>query len=138
MDKEKYLSLLERQNGYCECPELQALFKKRREAEKLEAKCDFFAGNVNLEEVNNQDGQFLSGYKKAAEGLHTAVEDYRVSIRKEARNAKLRLRFHDLESETAPRIVSYKNACEIQKEHDSQIITAHCLRCDQQVDIITG
>ena len=46
MNRENYIGYLERQNGYCGCPQIQDLLREKRSVEQLVAKCDLFKRNV--------------------------------------------------------------------------------------------
>lgn len=138
MDRQEYLVKLENESGYCKCPELNGLFEKRRGVEKLEAKCRFYHDNVDLENPRGGDGRFLREYRGGVEELRDAVKNYRNAIRDEAQIGHIELKFHGSWELNVPRKVSFGEACEIQKINDFTILTAHCKRCEQQIDVVSA
>jgi len=60
MNREKYISELEKQNGYCECPQLQGLYDLRKEVERLDLKCASFKRELgNTEELREDNSGYL-------------------------------------------------------------------------------
>tara|TARA_Y100000034_G_C6649653_1_gene284256 strand:- start:65 stop:475 length:411 start_codon:yes stop_codon:yes gene_type:complete len=133
MNKEQYLQQLESQNGYCECPDLQDLFATRRHAEALEAKCDVFSRNVDLENPQEEDRQILLDYREAAEQLEKSTREYHSSLTDTIRIGKSKMILHDTKRFIPHTEISYEHASSLLEQGDP-VITIHCNTCDQQID----
>jgi hypothetical protein len=138
MDRKKYIEKLEDRNGYCECPELRDFLDKRREATELEAKCDFFSGNVDLDDAKADDSSFLLDYKTTVEKMKTSIRRYKEALSDEIKSGNLQLIIHDYINPMLNRAISHSTAIEFQKTGELNILTAHCFRCNQQIDVVSG
>lgn len=136
MDKEQYLEQLEKQNGYCDCPELKELFTKRKYAEGLEAKCNFFERNVDLNNPLPEDKDFLEDYKNTAINSIHAMDDYHHLLDEYLQKNKVKLLFHSLENPNKSKTISLKRTNELVNAKENPIITYNCSNCEQQIDIL--
>jgi hypothetical protein len=76
MNREDYVLELEKENGYCECPELQRLYDKRRKVEKLEKECEEFNIDADFSEIRNEDLRYWEDYRDRIGELDRANENY--------------------------------------------------------------
>ncbi len=129
MNKKQYTEKLERQNGYCECPQLQGLYSLRRKTEELSDRCDFFKREVDFKNPRESDLQFLEDYKRTAENLRRSAETYYIKLAAEIEEGHVQLILHE---QGRQRKISIKTIDELNKP----IITAHCAYCEQQIDIL--
>ena len=134
MNREEYIEHLRKQNGYCDCPGLADLFEKRKKASALEAKCNFFKGNVNLDQANSGDLPFLEDYKKNIDDLKESINKYHSTLTGLASRGKIKLILHDSQGFYPLREISLESDSDLLDEKDS-IATIHCSRCDQQIDL---
>lgn len=133
-DREAYNTELEKQNGYCNCPDLSKLFERRKYAESLEAKCDFFKQNANLENPEPSDRQFLEDYREAAQQLEDAAQQYHRDLTTLATEGKLKFMLHD-EEKCCPVGSISREVASYLLDKGEPIITIHCSECNQQIDL---
>jgi len=67
MNREQYIAQLKEQNGYCECPELQVLFAKRKKVQELERKAEEFGSEVVPGREDPEDEKFLGDFDTSFE-----------------------------------------------------------------------
>jgi len=129
MNKKQYIEKLEKQNGYCECLQLQKLYLLRRKTEELADKCDFFQREANFENPRESDLQFLEDYKRTAKNLRKSAEIYYTRLADEVERGNVQL---ILNEQGRQRKISIKTMAELRKS----IVTANCAYCEQQIDIL--
>jgi len=135
MNREKYLAYLDKQNGYCECPPLAELFERRKEVVGLENRCDLYRADVDLDNPKSEDKQFLLGYKKAAKSLKAERTGYYVELSQLISSGDLRPKIHDEATQSSDSIsVNPEQIIQLIEKTDA-IISLHCARCDQQIDV---
>jgi hypothetical protein len=136
MDKEGYIQNLENINNYCSCQNLSKLFEKRRKAESLEKRCNFFSGNADLENPKPEDKAFLLDYKKNAENLKKLVSEYYRELENSLATGELKLVIHDDKRYSPIKEIDSKEAKNLLKDSkEKPIITIHCSKCNQQIDL---
>jgi len=134
MSQEEYTRNLEAQNGYCQCPDLAELYDKRKIAEGIEAKCEFFRRNVDLGNPQPEDREILEKYQSAATNLEKAAGNYYVLLTNMIDERKLKLVLHHHKKLRALKSVDVDKALRLLRSFDA-IITIHCLSCNQQIDL---
>ena len=138
MDIDRYIAQLERQNGYCECPELQELFEKRRKLEALEASCSSFERNTDFENPRPEDIDFLLAFRKVVGKYPDQKDAYFTELGASAERGDVRLVLHDTErffpSEDNISIDEVYAMTEI--EGRDALVTVNCNSCNQQIDTV--
>ena len=127
---------LERDNGYCGCPELQGLYEKRRTAESLEKRCEESEIIINLEEIPHKSMGLLGDYQRTLQEFVGAVEDYHKELTNYVHLRKVDLILCGEKN---------KNFKKINPDHfDEHLnssdlpITLNCYNCNQQIDLFEG
>ena len=134
MNREEYFSQLERKNGYCECDNLRELFEKIKRTEELEANCDFYKRNIDLENPRKEDLQIIIKYRDEFLNLRSAAREYHKFLGKCVKDNKVVLFLHSLEDLTARKISVLERNSLLRKEKDA-IFSYHCASCGQQIDV---
>lgn len=136
MNKQEYKEYIGKFNGQCKCLALQELFEARRKTGALEKTCIFFKGNANLESPKAGDEQFLADYRKKAQELALAYEQYRTILEENIGLNAVNLTLHDVEREIPIKQIQLS---ELEKyiSHDNHVITCFCSLCRQQIDVLT-
>jgi len=130
-----YLRKLEARNGYCGCPNLRELFEKRKQAEILELICNGFQSESDMDNPRQEDSAFLGDYKRNAEELNKAAEQYHVLLTETARRGELRFVLHDPAKAKPIGKIDYREVPALVGDGSDVIISVHCSSCNQQIDI---
>lgn len=138
MNREQYLEQLEQKNGYCRCPKLADLFEKRRAAISLEARCSSLKDNADLDNPQSSDINFLQHYKTEVEALKRAVEEYHSAMYSHTNLREIYLAIHDSDNKKVVAGLPIHEAKRVLMNVSNPIITAHCLNCNQQIDIVSS
>ena len=118
MDRETFLDNLRRNNGYCECPELQPLYDIRKKAEKLERECDSLGEGLDLDNPRKGDIFRLTAYRNATEKFIAEVNHYHNNLHTFLIQGKVKKVLHESED----------------KENSTR--TFNCAFCNQQIDFM--
>lgn len=137
MEKEHYLEQLMQRSAYCACPGLAELFEKRKAARDLEARCEFFKSNADLEHPTPEDEEFLLDYRQEVDNLKHAVHEYYRSLYQHAAQGRVYFALHDATQEKVTEMLSVEKAQRLLKEN-KPLISIHCSRCDQQIDVASS
>ncbi len=128
---------LETRSGYCDCPDLQELYEKRRGAISKERICDELEAKVNaevdMENPSEKDRPLLETYKGAIQEFESAVEDYHVGLSHYVNSRKIDLVFYDKSKDEPSRKIDPKDIDEYLNASDVPI-TLNCHSCNQQID----
>ena len=135
MTKEDYIEELEAQSADCDCTPLSRLFELRKTASSFVARRDFFKSNIDLENAEPGDMQFLLDYRKAVNGMHDAVRSYHVELTELLDNSKLKSVLHDERLCRPARELSFEETKEALQKGDP-IITVYCSGCGQQIELV--
>jgi len=136
MNRDEYKALLETQNGYCGCLEIAELLAQRRATKDLEKTCDILGAKSSANVDNGEDDcGFVEFYADAAVEFRDAAEDYYDHLGQKVADRQLTLRIHRKKNR------SYRPVGDIptikpSEIKDDDVITAHCSKCDQQIDVI--
>lgn len=123
---------LEPRSGYCACPQLQELFKARKEALGIQQQCDSLKAEADLEDPNPSDLRYLIGYKDAVKKFRDSVSCYYALLDTSAKQKQISFRAH--EGKGLEREISFLEAKQLLKKKKIPV-TIHCSRCRQQIDI---
>ena len=134
MNREEYVAEIEKQIGYCGCSELKDLFEMRKKAEALEAKCDFYRENVDLENPREEDFQTLVAYRDDVINLQITAREYYKNLREHVEDERVVLALHNLDGLTDKRI-SVSEMDELLRRRVDYIFVYHCAKCNQQIDV---
>lgn len=134
MNSQQYLDQLMQQSKYCACPSLTDLFEKRRTAQTLEAKCNFFRKEGDVDNPLPIDEAFMRDYQRKAQELEQATQAYHTSLYQHAKESKVYFQLHEPRIESKPRKMSLGQAEPFLKKRN-EIISIHCGECDQQIDV---
>lgn len=137
MNRQEYIEKLMQGNGYCECPDLAKLFEKRKAAMDLEARCNFFKHNADLEKPLPRDRAFIRDYQEEVRRLKSAVQTYYHSLYEHAAQDKVYFALHDATQEKVTEILHFERAQRLLREGEP-IISIHCNRCEQQIDVASS
>ena len=109
MDKEEYEDLLELQNSYCDCPELQSLFSLRKIISSL----------IEQSKIDEARKPIMKYHSKLSVLFH---------------NGKIEAILHEAPCFSSKRKIAYS---EINDHNISEnAITLHCSKCGQQIDVM--
>lgn len=134
MNREEYISYLENQNSYCECPDLAELFGLGRAAERESNRADFMKDNVDLQDVSPNDRPFLLDYRHSVQKLNTTIERYKLALDKSIINRRISLMLHDDKTFSPSGIITTRQYEELLPK--DPIVTFHCSNCNQQIDVV--
>ena len=137
MNKEEYLEKLEQRSGYCPCPDLTELYNKRKDARDLEAKCEFFKSNADLDNPKKEDEKYLRDYKEEVGKLKSAVQMYYRELHKKADEGRVYFALHDPREEKIVESLPFHRAKRLLREYEP-IISVHCNSCNQQIDVVSS
>jgi len=121
----------EERNGYCGCGEMQRIYSLRRKAESLEGKVQHFRMETDLKAPRADDLEYLQDYKGTLEQFDSAVLRYYGCLTEMMKAGMMKLILHNGSGE---REISYAELPSF-KGKPEKIITLHCKKCSQQVDV---
>jgi len=111
MDKEEYEDLLELQNNYCDCPELKSLFSLRKI-------CSSLIAQSKIEEAKRP------------------IMKYNAKMSVLLNKGKIEAILHEAPHFSSKRKIGISEINEYDHNTSENVITLHCSRCGQQIDII--
>jgi len=132
MNRQEYLKQIEARNGTCRCPDMQELYSLRTMAEEAKKRCESTERESELASLSEADLEFLAVQKSQLTTLRETAQRYHTLLDTLARAGKIR--FFNYRS-GARKEVPYPIAKKISRLK-TEIVTANCLNCNQQIDLI--
>ena len=102
---------LEKLNRDCKCPNLQELFRLRRKAESLEARCNQYQAELNPNDNEITNSNYIASYEQELNKLKIATRFYYLELARKISASEIRI---------------------INKEIYE---TYNCVACNQQIDV---
>ena len=135
MDREEYISLIRELNGYCDCKDLEALFDLRRKVVFLDENCHNLENSISDFENPKQEEKvplIILNEKKA--DLENLIDNqYYPKLNNFIEQKKLKLYYHNEKNNYKKKEISSVEAHNLLEQN--KIITIHCYKCDQQIDL---
>lgn len=136
MNKQEYIAKLERENGYCSCPEIADLLSLRRTMRGLAERCESLHQSID---ANQENDEFSRDYQDVSGRLRLISDSYYFQLAEEAGRKRVKFMLHD-SNRGKPLaeipLEQVKSMMLAKSGKSGPIVTAHCSRCSQQIDVL--
>lgn len=134
MEAATYHDFITKQSKQCVCPNLANVFARQKFAASLEARCDFLKRELNPDAHVVDDLQYLTDYRNEIKKFKDAVQAYHALLYQRAAEGRAYFALHDAAQNKVIEHLPLERAQGLLRE-GSPLISIHCSRCDQQIDV---
>jgi len=125
------LEKLEALNGYCACEGLQDLYVLRKKSEELNALCNTL--DQKIVEGSGKVFEIIPFYEETVNKFEASVQDYYTKLNEAIKKGDIKFVLRGSPDLSIQEYITNEQVAPLLQEN--KIITMHCSKCNNQVDL---